>query len=250
MTGKPKILRVEIESEPVRIQYEDQILANAESEAEKKIHDAQKAGERIQRAAMQAAIKERSKAIEEAENTRKQAEVARIDLFQQVHQQALQEAKDKVDLEYRPMVEQAFEEFGRIIQEARSSLTAMLEDNKEDLIDLALQVARCVILRVQEEDRMLVLRTVEEALERARERQQLTLHVHPDSLKILEIHQMDIIQKFDDLKTIKFEEDRRVDRGGVRIETPSGIIDARIRTQIDEIIQFVLPQKDENDPGL
>jgi hypothetical protein len=66
MTGKPKVLRVEVAQEPVRIRYSDQILQNAETDADRIIDDAQKAAERIKRAAMQAAIKERTQALEEA----------------------------------------------------------------------------------------------------------------------------------------------------------------------------------------
>lgn len=249
MTGKPKVLRVEVAQEPVRIRYSDQILQNAETDADRIIEDAQKAAERIKRAAMQAAIKERTQALEEARRIQQEAEASREEIFRQTREQALIDEKNEIDSNYRPMVEQAFEDFGKVIESTQLALSKMLEDNRDDLIDLALQVARRLIHRVQDEDRELVLRTVEEALKRARERQQVTLHVHPDDLKILEIHKLDLIHKFDDIKTVQLEVDRRVDRGGVRIETPSGIIDARIRTQVDEIMRAVLPQKEESDPG-
>ena len=45
---------------------------------------------------------------------------------------------------------------------------------------------------------------------------------------------------------VAVEADQKVDRGGCLIETPGGIIDARIRTQLDELFQEMFGETDSN----
>ncbi len=235
-----RIMKAQIADEPVVLTYPEKLEAQAREQSENIIEDAQRASERIRRAALQAAEKERMAARKEAADLIEKAKAERAAFFQETFEAAKSEAESKVLEEFRPRVESSVREMEELVRTTEAAMKECLEKHKGEIVDLAVRIAEKVLLRQAQEDRDLVYRTACAALSQARERQELTIYVHPDDLCILKQYEMDLIARFDDLKTIKMEIDRRVDRGGVRIETPSGLIDARIRTQIDEIMKCVL----------
>jgi flagellar assembly protein FliH len=236
-------MKAELSEEPVRLSYPDEVMAQAKDQTEDIISEAQKASERIRRSALQAAERERSAARMEATGLVESAKAEREKVFQEAREKAKVEAEQTIIDEFRPRIENAVQRLEETLCSAESAFNGVLERHKVDLVDLAVRIAEKVLLRQSKDDRDLVFRTACAALEKAREKQDVTLFVNPDDLAILEEYQTDLIAKFDDLKTIKMESDRRVDRGGVRIETSSGLIDARIRTQIDEIIKSLTSER-------
>jgi len=248
-TGKrSQVLKAQVTEEPVRLTYPDQVMVEARDHSETIISEAQKAAERIRRAALHAAERERQAARDGAAGVIAEAEGRRESLLRETREQARAEAEQRVLDEFRPRIEEAVAEFEELIRSTQAALVGTLEKHKEEMVELAVRIAERVILRRAEEDQTLIQRTVVAALEKARERQQVIVRVHPEDIAVLEEFKADLIARFDDLKTVTVEEDRRVDRGGVWVETSSGLIDARIRTQIEEILKSVIGEAEPGSP--
>lgn len=238
-------MKAEILTEPVKITYPGQQAAEAKDESEEIIAEAQRASERIRRAALQAAEKERMAARTEAERLVQKAKAEHDKVLQEAREQGKAEGEQSVLQEFRPRIEASVADFEDFVRSVEVGFNECLEKHKGELVELAVRIAERVILRRSEEDRNLVYRTACAALEKARERHEVTIFVNPLDLAVLEEFQTELVARFDDLKVVRFEVDRRVDRGGVRIETPSGLIDARIRTQVDEIIKSLIPEESQ-----
>ncbi len=242
-----RVMKAELTTEPVHLTYPEQVIAQARDQSEEIIEEAQKASERIRRSALQGAERERLAARKEAAELIEAAKREREKLFQETCEAARTEAETKVMEEFRPRLEANIASFEEIVWSTEESLKDCLERHKGELVELAVRIAERVILRQTAEDRDLVYRTACAALEKARERQNVILYANPDDLAVLEEYQADLISRFDDLKSVRIEIDRRVDKGGVRVETSSGMIDARIRTQVDEIIKGILQNAQSED---
>jgi flagellar assembly protein FliH len=237
-----RVIKAEISDQPVRLRYKDQIEEDTQNQAEDIIQEAQKASERIRRNALQLIEKERQIARSEAERIIQEAEQRKNQIIEETRKKTQTESHALVMAEFRPKVEKGVNDFVSLMGKIEGIFQEGLEVHKYELVELALEIARCVIRRVQEEDRDLVFRTAVAAIEKARERHEVTIRVHPEDLAVLKLFEMELLHRFDDLRVLHLEKDQRVDRGGVQVETPSGFIDARIKTQIAEIMKtIVLP---------
>lgn len=152
--------------------------------------------------------------------------------------------------------EQAYrEKLGRLEAQAASLATERQEffDRIEaELVRLSIVIAEKVIGRELELAPETVLDIVRSAMKRLRERENLRLSVNPRDLDTVKNARDDLISAVDGVRKLEVVEDRRVDPGGCVIESPSGTLDARMKTQIDEISRALgeaVPEPEESDVG-
>lgn len=243
-TSRPKILKVLVGNEPVRVTDSKTLLAEAHSEAERLVQDARDASERIRRGALQAAESERQAARSEAERIVGEANANKESIYQEARGRAMAEAEAVLFDSLRPRLEQSVADFEALVRGSKDIFETFLESQRDEVVAFAIEVAQTIVQYLCENDRELIVRTARSAIERASERRELTLRIHPDDLKVTEEFRTELIHHFDDLKTLRIEPDTRVDRGGVWVETETGVVDGRIRTQIEEIRRSVLPEKE------
>ena len=68
--------------------------------------------------------------------------------------------------------------------------------------------------------------------EKARQRREIFLRVHPEDMKYVREHKAELLEVLSRAKEIGLREDPDVARHGVVIETDAGIIDAQLETQL------------------
>ena len=78
-----------------------------------------------------------------------------------------------------------------------------------------------------------VIKIVRNALaEKARQRQEISLRVHPEDLAIIRENKAQLLEVLSRAKEISIREDMNVERYGVIIETDAGTIDAQLDSQL------------------
>ncbi|MCA9447896.1 MAG: hypothetical protein KC931_12325 [Candidatus Omnitrophica bacterium] len=212
-----------------------------EAEAIDIIEEAKARSQRMMAESFEAIRREKEAMLREKEAAIAELESEREKILRELAEKAHSDAETRVHGEIKPRLEGAVAEFEALVQETERILGQVLENHRDEMVDLALKIAQLVVGEVALEKRDIVVQTAVKCLEVARDRQEMVVRVHPEDLRILQEFEMTLIERFDDLKKLTIEEDRRVDRGGVWVETPSGFIDGRIRTQLDEIVRSVLP---------
>jgi type III secretion protein L len=101
------------------------------------------------------------------------------------------------------------------------------------LTALAVSIARRVLGRELEFHPEAVVQIVKQALaEKARQRREISLRVHPDDLQMIREHKAELLEILSRTKEIAIREDPEVGRHGVIIETDAGTIDAKLETQL------------------
>lgn len=118
-----------------------------------------------------------------------------------------------------------------------------IKESETTLLKLAIFIAEKIIgIKIEEVDDI-IINTIKKALEQISEKTQVQLKISQIDLEQVKDKLPQIKSIFDDIEKMNIEIDQRVFKGGIIIETNSGILDARIKTQIDEIYQYLLDKQ-------
>jgi flagellar biosynthesis/type III secretory pathway protein FliH len=117
-----------------------------------------------------------------------------------------------------------------------------VEDARPQLVQLALRVAEKVLRRRLEEKPDAIVPMVEEALEAARGSRggHLVLRVNPLDVPALEGFRRRLLDRDQRWQSLEVVAEEGMARGGCRIDTDFGTIDASVETQVAAIEQLLL----------
>ena len=109
------------------------------------------------------------------------------------------------------------------------------------IVGLALEIASKVIAKAVDADGEIVAAVLERAKQQALDAKQLRICLNPTDHQLLAELRPDLVKIGNDGKrTIEVVASAEIARGGCRLETESGIVDATLPTQIDEIRRHLL----------
>lgn len=103
----------------------------------------------------------------------------------------------------------------------------------------ALEIAARVVKEEMTINPEVVMQITRHALRRLVDKEHVRIQVHPDDVEHLRGRRDELLATFEGLRSVEITEDRRVSIGGVRVETDSGTLDARIETQLGEIARVL-----------
>jgi flagellar assembly protein FliH len=137
--------------------------------------------------------------------------------------------------EGRAEADRLTERLQTVLERARSRREEILAETEQQIVDLALLIARKVIKIISETQKEVVKANVAEALRKIKGRGDIVIRVNLADLKLATEHIHSFIQKVEGARGIQVAEDSTVDPGGCIIETDFGEIDARISSQLAEL---------------
>ena len=109
------------------------------------------------------------------------------------------------------------------------------------IVDLALEIAAKVIGKAVDADAEIVAAVLERAKHEALDAKQLRIWLNPTDHQLLAELRPDLVKIGNDGKrTIEVVASAEIARGGCRLESESGIVDATLPTQMDEIRRQLL----------
>ncbi len=136
------------------------------------------------------------------------------------------------------------------VQEEQIKLTAVLNDfqsvfsnfekiKKENCkqaevnaVKIAMAIAKKIVLGEVSINEDMVIKTVNQVMDKIMGDEQVKIKIHPDDLQIIKMHETDNAELILNRKSVFFEEDPEITRGGCVVETDSGNIDARLESQL------------------
>lgn len=157
------------------------------------------------------------------------------------HTQALKEMSEqfKVLLTEWTATSQAWED----------SRGQMLLEAREDVLAFAIALAEKLVYRVIEVDTSVVVDQVAEALVMVTRPSSVTVSINPQDRPMVEEAMPELLETMSQCKHISITEAADIERGGCRVTTVGGSIDATISGQIEQIIESMLPSLPEHDEG-
>ena len=123
----------------------------------------------------------------------------------------------------------------------------MLAAAREDVLRLALAIARKITVRIPRIDPSVVRDQLEASLELVTRGSVLAVQVHPDDRAIVEAALPQLIGQLTASAHCELVDAPEIARGGVRLLTAHGHVDATLDTQLDRIVAALLPDGDEVD---
>jgi type III secretion protein L len=161
---------------------------------------------------------------------------------EEIRAQAQQEYEEAIRRGYQEGYEKGLAEWLRALEEVHAGLTSLVEQAKPQIVRLALRVAEKILRQRLDLTPEAVVPMIDEALRslRAQQNMRVLLRVHPDDRPILEPHRQRWMERLPWLGSLDIVVDEDLPRGGCRIETDFGTVDATIETQIRVIERHLL----------
>jgi flagellar biosynthesis/type III secretory pathway protein FliH len=111
------------------------------------------------------------------------------------------------------------------------------------LVRLALDISEKIIQKAVSEDPQIVASTLERAKQEVTNAKRIRISLHPKDVEMLREMRPDLLNIGENRgRTIEVLAAEEVDRGGCRLETEMGIIDATIPVQIQEVRRQLLDE--------
>ena len=145
----------------------------------------------------------------------------------------------------REGIELAKSDASELLIRARAEHQKMLADMQDDVVNLALEVARKVIHRQIELTPEIVVDICSRAMNRVLSARALILRVHPDDLPVVESRYDALSLQARAGASLQLVADSEIQRGGCLIDSDCGRIDARLETQLATMERALLEDDDE-----
>jgi flagellar assembly protein FliH len=156
------------------------------------------------------------------------------------YEEGLQIGREEGQREFQQAIARLQAEVQKLVDALLAERQRLWEEMEPQVIDLVLEIARKVLREEIQARREATLSIIKHALRRVADTEQVRIRVHPDDLQIAREHRNDFLAVCDGVRHIEIVDDHRVGGGGCIIETPSGTIDASLRTQMQSVEKALL----------
>lgn len=210
----------------------ERLLMQARAEAENIVKDAQRESERL---------------IGEASDKGHEEGLKRG--IEAGHLQGATEAREQVLEEYTDVLKTLQDRWIETLNSWESERNEMLLTAREEVLTFAFLLAEKIVHRVIEFNPDVVQDQVDAALRLITTPTSVCVAINPRDRKVLESALPDILESIRTLEHIELIEDEAMMRGGCRVLTKSGEVDATIDTQFARIVETLLPGSKRHDFG-
>jgi flagellar assembly protein FliH len=132
-------------------------------------------------------------------------------------------------------IEQKLQEIHELLDAINEERQQALDNREKELLDIVFAIARKVVRTQTEIDTDAVRNAILEAVGHAAEQSRLVVWIHPEDERLVESLRSDFHQRFAQPSAVRMQTDPSLHRGGCRVETIHGRIDATVETQMGKI---------------
>jgi flagellar assembly protein FliH len=152
--------------------------------------------------------------------------------YQAGHAEGLGIGEQKAFEETRRIAQATQQRFDQLVEALENSKAALFRVNEQFLVEIALKVARHVVLRELATDRDYVVRLVRELVDRIGVRDNLTVRVSQADFEVASDIRTGLEAHLGALKNLRIEPSSKVVDGGCLVETDWSVLDAAVETQL------------------
>jgi len=125
----------------------------------------------------------------------------------------------------------------KVVEEFSSARGELLQKARAEMLDFALEIARKIVGRAAESDVQAARENLQKVLELAAASGNVTVLVHPSQLQALQEHAIEVVEALRFRGSLKLAGDERIAKGGVKLLSRQGEIDATIETQFANVAE-------------
>ncbi len=158
-------------------------------------------------------------------------------LEEEAKQKGLAAAREQAKAEALQEVAAALAVLAKSAHDVKSEKERFLRAGLETMLAVVTAILERLVRGQVEVDPDLVRRTVDAAIAHVSGADRITVRIHPDDLGTVEDYRAEILRRIESLTDITIQTDHGITRGGVILETDFGRVDARLETQMAEILR-------------
>ncbi|HEX7010489.1 MAG TPA: FliH/SctL family protein [Phycisphaeraceae bacterium] len=159
---------------------------------------------------------------------------------QEGHAQALEQARQQLE-----QIQASWVELANQFDQQRQQMERQAQ---QAVLELSLKLARKLVHRVIEVDPSVVVDQLRQAVAHVLRPTDVKVHVHPADRPLLEEALPQLTATLGQLQHVQLVDDESVGRGGCLLSYGQGQIDATIQTQLQRIIDAILPAAASQEP--
>lgn len=164
------------------------------------------------------------------------------DGYREGYEQGRQEGIEQARQQHAEVLGQLLTLWGDQLGAFEQRRDEMLESARVEVVELAAAIASRVVHRTIELDPSVVTTEIESVLSAITEPTRLVIRVHPDDAELARQELPSLIERFANCEHAQIVTDPSLPRGSCVAKTPSGgMLDASITTQLNRIIDAMLP---------
>ncbi len=172
----------------------------------------------------------------EADSIRALADNDGVEIRERAKRDGYETGKKQAQDEYREMVSN----LEKLVDDVNNERDDFYENSEQELLNLAIAISEKILTQQLKTSPEMLLDLTRSCLKRLREREIVTVIVNPNDMHIFLDKKHDLIADVDGIKDLQIQDDRRIEPGGVLIETPSGTMDARPSSQLNVVKKALL----------
>lgn len=162
-------------------------------------------------------------------------------------QRKIQDAFGKGAEEERKQADEDLAGIYSALSEAISVVSKLRErivrESEDELLKLAFMVAKKIVRQEIKHDRRILVQLVSEALRGFPEQHDIVVSLHPEDYKVITSNREIFFAGIGEDRQITLKSDETTTLGGCVVESSSGVIDARIEAQLDEIYKGLVEER-------
>lgn len=151
--------------------------------------------------------------------------------FDKGYYEGLEKGKTEMDKKY----ESLSGALTSIADMALSEKHKIVRNAEEDIVSLAIDIAKKVVGSELSENREIVVNFVKEAIKMLENKEKIIIYCHPEDIELIKSHREDFIKLTDLNEALHILPDDMLERGECRLESDSEIVDTDINYQFGEI---------------
>jgi len=159
----------------------------------------------------------------------------------------LQDSCDRGFADGRREAEESFAGVCRTLSEAILAVSGLRErimrECEDDLLKLAMMVAKQIVRQEISQDRTILAHFVCEAVAGITEQSDISISFNPEDYLVVSENRSLYLAGIGDKIQVTIKPDDSVSAGGCVVETPTGLVDARIETQLAEVFNRLMQER-------
>lgn len=159
----------------------------------------------------------------------------------------LQDAFNRGLEEGRRQAERGLSNVFKALRDGIAGLTDLrdkvMRESEADLLTLSIMVARRVIQREIGLDPQILAGVISTALDAVSDLDRVTIRLHPEDYALVNSDRERFVTGIGRESLVTLAPDGQIMRGGCMVDTPTGTIDARIETQLEEIFNRFMEER-------
>ncbi len=177
--------------------------------------------------------------IKQEEHAKKALQESYIKGKQEGFKAGEKQGRESASAEYEKSLDQVQKQVASFLEKVQDSKKEVIHNLEHVLLKFSLELSKRIIASEVSTRGDLILSVVKKSLNIIADREKLVIRVSPDDLQTVSGRRDFWSSVTERLENVNIESDERIEKGGCIIESNSGMVDARLGVQMEEMAELV-----------